>query len=206
MFVTRPFARTMRITFIRSLCAAAFLSSFLSACIVSSGSLAQDSVQQQKVQIERKSPGIMKRYDAFYIGDIRVYSLDQGVLQIVDDREVRELADDLRVKLIRSLGNSFSPIPQRTRNTAVIHVGLTNVATTHAAFQLIPGQLFPNALRGGATIEARVVDSVSNEVVLSMKDSRQGQREGYLSGLGKWDGAQRAFDEWAQMLSGAVAE
>jgi hypothetical protein len=83
---------------------------------------------------------------------------------------------------------------------------LTNVATTHAAFQLVPGGIFPDALRGGASIEARVVDSVSNQVVLRMIDSRQGQREGFLSGLGKWNGAQRDFDEWAQMLAGAVAD
>ncbi len=180
-------------------------SCFLSACVTRPVSIARDSAQQ-KVQIEKKSPDIMKRYDAFYIGEIHVYSADRGLLQTVDDTEVRNLADDLRSKLIRALASNYSPIPQRTRNTAAIHIGLTNVATTHAAFQLVPGGIFPDALRGGASIEARVVDSVSNQVVLRMIDSRQGQREGFLSGLGKWNGAQRDFDEWAQMLAGAVAD
>jgi hypothetical protein len=155
-------------------------------------------------QVVKKSPEIMREYDSFFIADIKVYSVQGDALRRVDDREVRNLAEEFRAKLIRSLGNRHSPIPQPARNTASITIALTDVATTYAAFQLLPGAIIPNAMRGGASIEATVKDSISGEPVATFKDSRQGARQGFLSGLGKWDGVQKAFDEWADQLAGAL--
>ncbi len=62
----------------------------------------------------------------------------------------------------------------------------------------------PNTMRGGAAIEAKFVDSISGKEVLTYKDAQQGQRKGYLSGLGKWDGVKNAFDDWAKQLGDTV--
>ena len=162
------------------------------------------SASAPRMQVEAKEPGIMKRYNSFYISDIAAYSIEGDYLRRIDDREVQNLAEEFRSKLIRSLGSRYSPIPQKTKNTAIISVALTDVSTSYAAFQILPGAIIPNALRGGASIEAKVLDSVSNEELVTVRDSRQGERQGFLSGLGKWDGVERAFDEWAMLLSSAT--
>lgn len=173
------------------------------ACQYGPSPFAEKSTQN-RLQVETKAPGILKRYNSFYIADIGVYAVEGDHLRRVEDREVQMLAEEFRAKLIRNLGSRHSPIPQRTRDTALISVAITDVSTTYAAFQLLPGSIVPNALRGGASIEATIVDSVSNEEIAHMRDSRQGARQGFLSGLGKWDGVKRAFDEWAQMLAQAI--
>lgn len=158
------------------------------------------------LKIEEKSPGVLRRYSSYYIGDIGVYTVEGDYLRRVDNKEVRELADEFRAKLIRGLGSHHSPIPQPASNVAVIKVALTDVTSTYAAFQILPGSLVPNPMRGGASIEATISDSVTKQTLVRVTDSRQGGREGWFSGLGKWDGAQKAFDEWAEILGDSVSQ
>lgn len=162
------------------------------------------SESRNNLQVVRKEPQVLRRYDSFFISDIGVYSIEGDALYRVQDREVEDLAEGFRAKLIRSLGSQHAVIPQRTRNTGVIKVALTDVSTSYGALQILPGAVVPNAMRGGASIVATVHDSVTNEMLVKVTDSRQGSRQGYFSGLGKWDGTERAFEEWAQILAQAV--
>lgn len=162
------------------------------------------SSSPSNLQVQSKSPGILRRYNSFYIADIEVYAVEGDYLRRVDDKEVQNLAEEFRSKLIRNLGDQYATIPQRASNTAVIKVALTDATTSYGVFQILPGAIVPNALRGGASIDASIVDSVSNQEIVRVRDSRQGARQGFFSGLGKWDGTEKAFDEWAQVLASAV--
>ena len=154
--------------------------------------------------IQSVEPDVMQRYDAFYIPDIAVYSVEDDVLRRVSSREVQDLADKLRTKLIHQIDDKYTMFSQPAKNVAMIRIALTDVSTTYTVFQLLPGVVFPNAMRGGASIEAKVVDSITGKEVLTFRDTRQGKREGYFSGLGKWDGVEKAFDEWAFELDSAI--
>lgn len=156
-------------------------------------------------QIKTSEPKVLKKYTAFYVPEIEVYSIEGDTLRRVDDREVEGLAVNFRSKIIRSLGSKHTPLSYSSSNVARINVAISDVSSTYALFQIYPGFIIPNALRGGASIEAKVLDSVSGKEVLSFKESRQGERQGFLSGLGKWDGLEKAFDEWAMQLSAAVS-
>lgn len=157
-----------------------------------------------KMQVSMKEPGILRRYQAFYVAPVDVYSVEGDYLMRVSQREVDDLAAEFRSKLIRKLENRSTAFPQPASNVALIKVSLTDVSTNYALFQLTPGLVVPNALRGGATIEAEFIDSVSGEKIGVVRDSRSGERQGFLSGLGKWDGVKLAFDEWAQLLAGSI--
>ncbi len=183
--------------------AGVFMCLSIAACHYGANS-ALERDPNKNLRVDTKSPGIMKRYNSFYIKDISVYSIEGDYLRRVDDKEVQELAESFRSKLIRQLGDQHATIPQRASNTAVINISLTDVDTTYAGLQVLPGLIVPNAMRGGASIDAKIVDSVSNQEVVRVRDSRQGGRQGFFSGLGKWDGAERAFDEWAQILAEAI--
>jgi hypothetical protein len=149
---------------------------------------------------EEVSPGVLKSYTGFFVQPIELYGVDGDALRRVDDNDTRKLADDFRRKLIKSLGNKHATIPSASRSVALLEINIADVSSTYTAFQLLPGVLMPNVMRGGASIEARFIDSVSRKQVALFKESRQGEREGFLSGLGKWDGAEKAFDEWARLL------
>jgi hypothetical protein len=153
---------------------------------------------------EETAQGALRKYSAFYIAPIEVYTVEGDRLRRVDDSEVQSLANDFRGKLIKQLGDRYTILPQPSRSVIFIKVAMTDVSTNYAMFQLLPGIVVPNAMRGGASIEAEFVDSVSNQRVALFRDSRQGARQGFFSGLGKWDGVQKAFDEWAALLAGSI--
>ena len=150
------------------------------------------------------SPGVLKRYDAFYVAPVEVYEIEEDYLRRVSDAEVRNLGEELRTKLIRKLDQRSTTLPQPARNVALIKIALTDVSTNYAMFQLTPGVLFPNPMRGGASIEAQFIDSVSGKTVAQFRDSRSGERRGFFSGLTEWDGVKTAFDEWAQLLASEI--
>jgi len=154
--------------------------------------------------IEVKRPGILKSFDAFYILPVDIYSIEGDALQRISDDEVIGLGEEFRARLIRKLGDRAAPLPQPTANVANVRVGLMDVSSTYADFQILPGAVFPNALRAGASIQAEFFNSVTNERVALIRESRQADRRGYFSGLRKWDGVETHFDSWTQLLSQAV--
>lgn len=155
-------------------------------------------------EIRASSPGVMKRYSAFHVPEIQVLEVEGDILRRVSSGEARNLAEMFRSKLVRQLGSRYSSFSHPARDVAVINITISDLSSTYALAQLAPGLLVQNALRGGASIEARVIDSVSGEEVLTFKDTRQGERQGFFSGLRKWDGVEMAFDEWASKLGAAI--
>lgn len=155
-------------------------------------------------EFNEKAPNTLRKYDAFYVEQVDAYSVEGDYLRRVDDTEVRRLAEIFRTKIIRELGEKHTSFPQPAKNVGIIKVSMTDVASTYALLQVRPGLVAPNSARGGATIEAQFVDSVSRETVASFRDSRGGEREGLLSGFGKWDGVEKAMDHWAQLLSTSI--
>ena len=174
--------------------------------VISCSSLIESSPSrlEQKPQIQSASPDILSRYSAFYVPEINILTIEGDALRRVDDSEVERLVADFRNKIIRQLGSKHTMFSQPAKNIGVIKVTVTDVSTTYALFQLYPGAIIPNALRGGASIEANITDSQTGQLLVNYKHSRQGERQGFLSGLGKWDGLKKAFDEWARELGAAV--
>lgn len=172
---------------------------FLAGC-QTSGSVVPSSREASAPYFEENSPGAVKRYDSFYVMPIEAYTIEGDYLRKVDDADIDRLTDEFRAKLIDKLGDRYAVIPQPSLKVAFLKVAITDVSSSYMMFQILPGYVVPNPMRGGATIEAKVIDSVSNRQVAIFRDSRQGARQGYFSGLGKWDGARRAFDEWARLL------
>ena len=169
-----------------------------------SGEVVPSSRQAIEPYFEEASPGILRGYDAFYVAPIEACTLEKDSLRRVEQPDVIKLAESFRRKLIKQLGSRAAMLPQPARNVALLQVTIADVSSTYASFQLLPGYIVPNMMRGGASIEARFLDSVSNRQIALFRDTRQGDRAGFFSGLGKWDGVERAFDEWAQLLASQI--
>jgi hypothetical protein len=155
-------------------------------------------------EITGADPESLKNYTAFYVPPIRVYEIKGDILKRVDDRATVDLAEHFRAKIIRALDSKHTSFSQPASGVAMLKVAISDISTNYATLQLRPGILVPNSMRGGASIEATFVDSVSGKEILTFRDSEKGERVGFLSGLGKWDGAKRAFDSWARQLGETV--
>jgi hypothetical protein len=157
-------------------------------------------------KVNFKKPGILKTYKAYYVEPVRMYAIDSGKFQPASSVELDRLATKFRSKIIRALGDKHTLFNQPARDVAILRIAITNVWSTRTLLNLRPGFIVPNAVSGGASMEAQVIDSVTNEKVGFVTDSRSGARKGYMSGLTKWGGTESAFDEWAEMLRHSIDE
>ncbi len=152
--------------------------------------------------VEVSKPGILKQYQAFYLNPIHFYSNDdRGRLISAEEREIDQLAASFKEKLVRKLGSRYSFFNQPARGVAIIDIQVMDVWSGRTLEALRPGLILPNNLGGGATMQAHIYDSVTKKKIATIWDSRSGKRTGYFSGLGKWNGTEAAFDEWAVLLS-----
>ena len=150
------------------------------------------------------TPGIMRSYRAAFIEEIQILSGDTGRLVVAGDNEMESLASEFRSEIVRALGSKHSVMPVPARGIAIIRVRLTNISSSRTLEALRPGLVVQNNMRGGATIEVSFYDSISGKELARLADTRAGQRRGYFSGLGKWDGVRTAFRDWAPMIARKV--
>ena len=155
-------------------------------------------------QVTFSRPGVLKAYQAFYVEPVEAYTNDSGRLVPASSREIQNLAESFRQKIIRALGPRHTLFNQPAREVAILKVSISDVWSNRALLNLRPGWLVPNALEGGASMQAEVIDTVTNERVALITDSRRGARQGYLSGLTKWGGTEAAFDEWGLLLRHSI--
>ena len=157
-------------------------------------------------KVSFSKPGALKSYDAFYVDPVAIYTNDKGRLVPAASREIDNLAKSFREKIIRALGDRHTMFDQPARNTAIIRVVITDVWSNRALLNLRPGLVVPNALEGGASMEAEIISSVSKKRVALITDSRPGTRKGFMSGLTKWGGTEAAFDDWAMLLKQSIRQ
>lgn len=148
-----------------------------------------------------KSPGILSQYKNYNVPPVIVEINDSARAVPVNSAEVIELGEMLRSKIIRGLGSEHTLFTQRIKGFAVVKVRLLNVWSERTLINVIPGGRSINPLSAGATMEMQVVDSVSDEVVAKIWDSRAGSAQTYLAGFDKWAGTEVVFDEWARIIS-----
>lgn len=154
-------------------------------------------------EIRFSDPQILSRYDAFYVEPVIMSSNDSKSLFPAPDNEMKDLAFTFREQIIRALGSKVTNFNQPARNVGIIKIKVHDIWSDSALLNLRPGAIVPNTFRGGATMEARFLDSVTKKEFGYVVDSRRGTRQGLFSGLGKWDGAKNAFSDWAKLLAEA---
>ena len=157
-------------------------------------------------RVHFKKPGILKTYEAYYVEPVLLYANDSGRLTPATSEELNRLAVEFRSKIVRALGDRVTHFNQPARNVAILRVAITDVWSDRTLLNLRPGLIIPNTASGGASMEAQVFDSVSKGIVAEVADSRRGARRGFMSGLGKWSGADAAIDEWALLLQRSIAQ
>ncbi len=146
------------------------------------------------------SPGILRHYQSFAIGDVQVIFTARDAELGVSQREINEMARTFRERLIRALGNSYAVLDSPARGKAIIRVALVDVTPNRLLGSLTPGILMPKVGAGGAAMEAEIIDSVSGRRLVAVMDQRMREPTGYFQGWKKWSSTEEAFDGWANIL------
>ena len=153
----------------------------------------------------------LARYSSFIVDRVGVH-FHSGADAIEDKTKgklTQEKIDDLTnyfhskiVEAVKESGHTvvYQPGPGVARiRTAISDIDKTSIVT------LYPGAKLSGLGLGGAALEAEIIDSTTGEQIAGLVEAQKGSRIPFV-GLGKWDAAKQAMDEWAKRLEKRLEE
>jgi hypothetical protein len=164
-----------------------------------------------------KSEDVLKDYTKFIIDPVFVYFQENEEGNGFDPEEISQLTDYFRRAVAEELAKSdtyrvvFDPGP----GVARFRIAITNVnpggrkgnmavkaVGTGVGMATVPlvGMFTPRVSLGDASVEAELLDSLTEERIAAMVDTRTGGRRffSFISGLKKWSDVHAAFRTWAK--------
>jgi len=164
-----------------------------------------------------KSEDVLGAYTMFIIDPVFIYFQENAEGNGFDPKELSQLTDYFRREVAEELRTSdkfrvvFDPGPGVARfRAAITNVNpagrKANVATKAVGVAAsvgagVPIGLFvPRVSLGDASVEVEIIDSLTEERIAAMVDTRRGGRRffSFISGLKKWNDVQAAFRSWAK--------
>ncbi len=164
-----------------------------------------------------KSENVLGSYTKFIIDPVFVYFQENEEGNGFDPVELKQLTDYFRAEVAEELRSSgkyqvvSDPGPGVVRfRAAITNVNPAgrkgNIATkalgVGVGTQTVPvvGMFTPRVSLGDASVEVELLDSLTEERVAAMVDTRKGGRRffSFISGLKKWNDVKAAFRSWAK--------
>lgn len=153
----------------------------------------------------------LARYSSFIVDRVTLYfhSGADGIEEKTKGKLTQEKIDDLtnymHSKIVEAVKDSgYSVVHQPGPGVARIRAALTDIDKT-SIVTLYPGAKLSGLGLGGAALEAEIVDSNTGEQIAGLVEAQKGSRIPFV-GLGKWDAAKQAMDEWAKRLQNRLEE
>jgi hypothetical protein len=95
--------------------------------------------------------------------------------------------------------NGYQVVAKPGPGVARIRVALTDIKKGKPVLNVIPYSAIVGVGLGGATAEAEILDSQTNEQIAAAVESQLGQRF-TLSGLSRYGNAEATIDDWSQKI------
>jgi len=141
----------------------------------------------------------LKNYSNFIIDPVVVRFYDKSKVQSYDPKELAKLKSYMRHAIKDAISGRYKVVEIPAPETARIRVAITDLNESTPILNVIPLAKLSGAGLGGATMEAEILDSRTNEQIAAIVESQKGKRIS-LHGLTKWSHAQAAMDNWASRL------
>lgn len=156
------------------------------------------------------------KYQIVYVDPVEVLINNSSE---VSQGDLNRLADDLRSKVIWQLKQHYLVVPKLVPNALRVELALTEAAPSNVGMDVVstllpPARMFSGAkglatgtqaFVGSASVEAKITDSSTGELLLAAVDRRVGGKT--LDGsMDSWDDVQQAFTYWAEKLNKKLGE
>jgi len=179
-------------------------------------SILRKGTEGEALLVYHNSQADFSRYQTVYVDPVVVLINDPSE---VSQEDLKRLADDLRSKVIWQLKQPYLVVPKSVPDALRVELALTEAAPSNVGMDVVSTLLPPagmfsgakglatgtQAFVGSASVEAKITDSSTGELLLAAVDRRVGGRT--LDGsMDSWDDVQQAFTYWAEQLNKKLGE
>ena len=179
-------------------------------------SMLRKGEEGEALLVYHNSQADFSRYQTVYVDSVVVMINDPSE---VSQEDLNRFADDLRSKVIWQLKQQYLVVPKSVPNALRVELALTEAAPSDVGMDVVstlvpPAGMFSGAkglatgtqaFVGSASVEAKITDSSTGELLLAAVDRRVGGRT--LDGsMDSWDDVQQAFTYWAEQLNKKLGE
>ena len=153
------------------------------------------------------------KYEKVSVDPVTIWKKKGSELEGVSDADLHRLAKELRSKIIWHLNQDYVVVPDPGPGVMRIQVAITEARESNVGMD-VTTIIFPpvtilagaknlatgtRAFVGEASIEAKVTDAETGDVLLAAVDRRAGGRT--MDGvMDSWDDVEHAFEYWANRL------
>ena len=137
-------------------------------------------------------------YKTFIIDPVVVHFHEQAKSDTTDPKTLTRMATYLRGAIANAIKDRYSITAQPKPGVARLRVAITDIDKASTVSKLLPIGKALGGGRGGASMEAELLDSVSGEQIGAVIQSTPGKVMSL--GAAKWGDVEAAMDEWAQQF------
>jgi hypothetical protein len=143
---------------------------------------------------------ISERYSKVLIAPIQ-FKLDPTIKEHEMKFEDRlKLSEYFHERLAENLSKNYEITDEPGKDVLLFRAAVTDVLPNKVYLNLHWSTTLIGGGIGGASLEAEVVDSLTNERVLSFVDARKGKKLNYTKGLTKWGHTKEVLGMWADIM------
>ena len=173
----------------------------------------------QSLEVYWNEGADFKRYDKIMIAQVKLYKVQESLLDGVSDEDKQMLVDALHVALDQSLRKDYKIVDAPGSGVLEVRAAIGEADDSEAFFDFVsnlqPGMRVISGVKrlatgtdtfvGQAAVEAEIRDSQTKERFAAMVDRRVGQKT--LKGVHReWGDVLHAFEFWADQLRTRLQE
>jgi len=145
-------------------------------------------------------------YSGFIVDPVKaVFPSGSKSKDKLTDKQIDDLTNYTHTKIVEAVQNAGKKVVyQPGPGVARIRVALTDIEKS-SAVSIIPQASLMGAGIGGASMEAEVIDSVTDQQIGAVVESGKGGRIPFTN-LGDWTAAKKVIDGWADRFQKRLEE
>lgn len=140
-----------------------------------------------------------KKYTKLMFDPVMVYYHPDAKNNNINPDELKKLTDYFRDQVVKAVEDTYPVVDASGPDVLRIRAAITNVVPVDRHIEVLSiSTVYMYVDMGGATMEAELLDSVSNERLAAVVDRRKGAPINTVQDYTKWVHAKEAFRYWAK--------
>lgn len=164
--------------------------------------------------VYKKPNADFSKYSKIWLAHVKVWTGKKSGMRDIPRKDLKTLADFFYSELHKNLSKDYQMVIRPSPGTLKLEVAITDAdssnATMNTVSTVIPQALLLSTLKGTATgkagfvgeatVEGKITDAQTGQVLLAAIDRRVGGKE--WDGMTEsWDDVEKAFTYWAQKVA-----